>query len=265
MKSIIVKINDLIDAHGKTYTKCEDPNCEICNQIRNLSEKLCPGFKETKKKYAAPFEDRMTKERYLKLKRRGYTDKTIASEYGVSISTISNWKKKYFTQEEREKMQQTKQKNTKQQAENQTIQIDGKAITETVSADKAEDKTIRIDPNIIAEAKQEAETWKQQFEEVSKENERLKRELIDAHKLVTSKEQLAEERWKRALSIAQEKKQLLEENESLKNDVRQLEQKIKDLEAENDRYFADFIGIEQELKGLRLFAFEKLKKDVHGA
>jgi transposase len=236
MKSVIVKINDLIDAHGKTYTKCQDPNCEICNQIRNLSKELWPGEKGEQKKVVEPFEKRMTKERYLTLKRRGYSDKTIASKYGVSITTIAKWKKKYFTKEEREKMQKTKQNDTKQQTEDQTIQIhvDGKmvssTIAETVSVDKAENKTIQIEPEVIVKAKLQAKTWKQRFEET-----------------MAAKEQLQEQ------------------NTSLENEVQRLRQKIKDLEAEKSRYFADYMDLEQELKGLRLFAFEKLKKDVYGA
>ena len=187
MKSIIVKINDLIDAHGKTYTKCEDPNCEICNQIRNLSEKLCPGFKETKKKHVVPFKDRMTKDRYLKLKRRGYTDKTIAFEYGVSLSAISKWKKKHLSGEEKKIMKESKQNGTKQLEEINITQL-----------------------------------------------------------------QLEIER-------------LSKENETLKIEMERMSREIKDLEKQKERYFADYLSLEHEVKGLRLYTFEKLKKDVYGA
>jgi hypothetical protein len=93
MNSVIVKINDLIDEHGKSYTKCQDPYCIICAQIRILGEKLWSG-KRWKKPKTIPFKDRMTKERYLELKRKGYTDSLIAKEYGVSHSAVFQWKKK---------------------------------------------------------------------------------------------------------------------------------------------------------------------------
>jgi DNA invertase Pin-like site-specific DNA recombinase len=93
MNSVIVRINDLIDQHVGEFTKCKDPNCEKCREIRKLSNKLWPGVRWEKPK-AIPFKDRMTKERYLELKRKGYTDSLIAKEYGVSHSAVFQWKKK---------------------------------------------------------------------------------------------------------------------------------------------------------------------------
>ncbi|MEK4883645.1 hypothetical protein NST81_02790 [Bacillus sp. FSL W8-0223] len=57
---------------------------------------------------------------------------------------------------------------------------------------------------------------------------------------------------------------LQNENESLKKEIQRLKQEIKALENEKHRYFVDFMDLENEVKGLKLFAFEKLKKDVFG-
>jgi DNA-directed RNA polymerase specialized sigma subunit len=93
MNSVIVRINDLIDQHGDNFTKCQNPNCSTCNEIKKLSKQLWPG-ERWKKPNTIPFKDRMTKERYLELKQRGYTDSSIAKEYGVSHSAVFQWKKK---------------------------------------------------------------------------------------------------------------------------------------------------------------------------
>jgi transposase len=236
MNSVIVRINDLIDEHGKSYTKCRDPYCIICAQIRILGEKLWSEEKGEQKKVAEPFEKRMTKERYLELKRSGYTDKTIASEYGVSIPTIAKWKKKHFTEAEKKAIRESKQNDKKQQEDNKTIQLE-------------------------------------------QEIERLKREVIDAHKLVAEKDKKISEMNRIIKSLtgqvaAQEsqfvdetlaKDKLQRENESLKIEIEELRRKVKDLEYEKERYFVDFMALKQEVKGLRLYSFEKLKKDVYGA
>ncbi|MEK4883644.1 hypothetical protein NST81_02785 [Bacillus sp. FSL W8-0223] len=104
-QSLIVRINDLIDQHGGGFTKCTDSKCKICNEIKRLRKQLLQDEKEkplkgVEKKLTKPLKERITKERYLQLKKRGYTDKTIAKEYGVSATAIVKWKKENLSKEE---------------------------------------------------------------------------------------------------------------------------------------------------------------------
>jgi DNA repair exonuclease SbcCD ATPase subunit len=151
-------------------------------------------------------------------------------------------------------------------------------------------------PKVIAYAKYEEvvaerDELKKQLEELkandnNEEIERLKREVIDAHKLVTEKEEeiavlLKEydskleqnakleqevEHWKELFETAMaDKEQLQKENLILENQIQRLKEVNDELTAKNERYFADLMRLEQEVKGLRLYALQKLHIDVHGA
>jgi alanyl-tRNA synthetase len=93
----------------------------------------------------------------------------------------------------------------------------------------------------------------------------LKREAIHAHKLVTEKEQEVEH-WKELFETAMaDKEQLHKENLILENHVQRLKESVTELTERNERYFASLTRLEQEVKGLRLYALQKLKMDVYGA
>jgi chromosome segregation ATPase len=101
--------------------------------------------------------------------------------------------------------------------------------------------------------------------ESSLEIERLKHEIIDAHGLVTEKEEEIAH-WKELFETAMaDKEQLEKENLLLENQVQRLKEVNAELTAQKERYFADLMRLEQEVKGLRLYALQKLHVDVYGA
>jgi DNA repair exonuclease SbcCD ATPase subunit len=134
-------------------------------------------------------------------------------------------------------------------------------------------------PKVIAYAKYEEvvaerDELKKQLEELkananttesSLEIERLKHEVIDAHQLVTEKEEEIshlQEMFNEAMTA---KEQLQKENLLLENQVQRLKEVNAELTAQKERYFADLMRLEQEVKGLRLYALQKLHVDVYGA
>jgi hypothetical protein len=93
----------------------------------------------------------------------------------------------------------------------------------------------------------------------------LKREAIHAHKLLTEKEKEVEQ-WKELFETAMaDKERLHKENLILENQVQRLKEANDELTAKNERYFADLMRLEQEVKCLRLYALQKLHIDVYGA
>jgi hypothetical protein len=134
-------------------------------------------------------------------------------------------------------------------------------------------------PKVIAYAKYEEvvaerDELKKQLEELKasvapveddEKIEWLKREAIHAHKLLTEKEKEAEH-WKELFETAMaDKERLHKENLLLENQIQRLKEANDELTAKNERYFADLMCLEQEVKGLRLYALQKLKIDVYGA
>ena len=134
-------------------------------------------------------------------------------------------------------------------------------------------------PKVIAYAKYEEvvaerDELKKQLEELKanaalveddEKIEWLKREAIHAHKLVTEKEQEVEH-WKELFETAMaDKEQLHKENLILENEIQRLKELVSELTERNDRYSDEWIGLHKELRALRLYALEKLQKDVYGA
>ncbi|KDE46306.1 hypothetical protein DI43_15320 [Geobacillus sp. CAMR12739] len=143
----------------------------------------------------------------------------------------------------------------------------------------------RQKPKVIAYAKYEEvvaerDELRKQLEELKANMETeddnsiewLKREAIHAHKLLTEKEQECErlkqevEHWKGLFETAMsDKERLHKENLLLENQVQRLKEVNDELKARNERYFASLTRLEQEVKGLRLYALQKLHTDVYGA
>jgi DNA repair exonuclease SbcCD ATPase subunit len=95
--------------------------------------------------------------------------------------------------------------------------------------------------------------------------ELLKREVIHAHELVTEKEEeisRLQEMFSEAMTA---KEQLQKENLLLENQIQRLKEVNQELTERNERYFSDLSRLEQEVKGLRLYALQKLHSDVYGA
>jgi chromosome segregation ATPase len=143
---------------------------------------------------------------------------------------------------------------------------------------KEEKEVERQKPKVIAYAKYEEvvaerDELKKQLEEL-KANigadgdngiEWLKREAIHAHKLLTEKEKELEQLRELFETAMTDKERLHKENLILENQIQRLKEVNDELKAKNERYFADLMRLEQEVKGLRLYALQKLHIDVYGA
>jgi chromosome segregation ATPase len=131
-----------------------------------------------------------------------------------------------------------------------------------------------ISYNKYLEVLAERDELKKQLEELkanatvndsNEEIERLKREVIHAHQLVTEKEEeisRLQEMFNEAMTA---KEQLQKENLLLENQIQRLKEVNQELTERNDRYSSDLYHLEQEVKGLRIYALQKLYEDVYGA
>jgi chromosome segregation ATPase len=97
------------------------------------------------------------------------------------------------------------------------------------------------------------------------EIERLKREIIDAHKLVSEKEEEIARLQELFETTMSDKEQLHKEVIILENQLQRLREVNDELTAQNERYFSDISRLDMEIRGLRLYALHKLQKDVYGA
>jgi chromosome segregation ATPase len=165
-----------------------------------------------------------------------------------------------------------------------TYQLTPEQLERYRNGEKLEDilkevTTMSQQPKVISynkylELEAERDELKKQLEELkanvapvenNSEIEQLKREVMDAHKLVTEKEEKIaqlEEMFNEAMMA---KEQLQKEIIFLENQVQRLKEAISELTERNDRYFSDLSRLEQEVKGLRLYALQKLHSDVYGA
>lgn len=103
--------------------------------------------------------------------------------------------------------------------------------------------------------------YKANYEDLSKAYTKLVYEAEEA-------EQKAKEleHWKELFETAMaDKEQLEKENLLLENQIQRLKEAISELTERNDRYFADLSRLEQEVRGLRIYALQKLHIDVYGA
>ncbi|MGG3737555.1 hypothetical protein [Aeribacillus pallidus] len=152
----------------------------------------------------------------------------------------------------------------------------GKSVDEIL---KEREEKKMSQPRVISyikylEVEAERDELKKQLEELKsnsvpntnkQEIERLKREVIDAHKLVTEKENeiaCLQELFETAMA---DKERLHKENLLLENQVQRLKEAISELTERNDRYSDNCIDLQRELKALRLYTLQKLQKDVYGA
>ncbi|MGE6260896.1 hypothetical protein ACQKCU_23970 [Heyndrickxia sporothermodurans] len=220
-------------------------------------DEILKGEKEVK------VSTKLTKERYLELKRRGLPDANIVKEYGFKyVNELTAWKKKHLSPEEIEQLRKS------------TIQL-------SRGENKADLSVQNVPESKTTETEKSPEN-----EEMSKEIDRLKREVIHAHKLVTEKD----ERLKESLNEHLRKDELIEklqkqleqsvelyetamldkeklhkENTTLINEVKYIKRELKAIQDQRDRYQSEYIELEEEVNGLRRFALTKLKRDVYPA
>ncbi len=100
------------------------------------------------------------------------------------------------------------------------------------------------------------------YEEVVAERDELKKQLEE---LQTNMEKEVGH-WKELFETTMaDKEQLHKENLILENEIQRLKELVSELTERNDRYSDEWIDLHKELRALRLYALEKLQKDVYGA
>jgi chromosome segregation ATPase len=112
--------------------------------------------------------------------------------------------------------------------------------------------------------KNEYEAILKEIKALKDENERLKKEVIDAHKLVSEKEEEIARLQELFETTMSDKEQLHKEVIILENQLQRLREANDELKERNERYFSQFSRLDQEVRGLRLYALQKLHADVFG-
>lgn len=200
----------------------------------------------------------LTVEEYVGMKLKGMNDAEIAEAKGLTDKQLYSWKyvrRNKIAQAERDMQVKMVEKEVESAQQEITATVETEQGTqETVEQGSADVEVAQLDS-----ADDKGIEW-------------LKREVIHAHKLLTEKEQECErlkqevEHWKELFETAMsDKERLHKENLLLENQVQRLKEVNDELKARNERYFASLTRLEQEVKGLRLYALQKLKIDVYGA
>jgi len=182
----------------------------------------------------------LTVEEYVEMHKKGMGDSEIAKVKGITNQQLYSWKyfRKGHIKRALEQEAQQEIASTLEESETQAM------LQESIATEETQSDSIEEDDEGIE--------W-------------LKREAIHAHKMLTEKEKEVEH-WKELFETAMaDKERLHKENLFLENHVQRLKESISELTERNERYFASLTRLEQEVKGLRLYALQKLHMDVYGA
>ena len=246
-----------IDTTVRTYKLTPD-QLERLRNGESIDDILkdCKSVKEEKNMANKKID--LTVEEYVEMHKKGMSDAEIAQEKGITDKQLYSWK--YF-RKGRIKRLLEQDKAERNEAIEQIQQAQ-----QEVAATAVETESERQESTVTEE------TQNNGVEEDDKDIEWLKREAIHAHKLLTEKEEECErlkheiESWKELFETAMaDKEQLHKENLILENQVQRLKEANDELKAQNERHFDTLVRLEQEVKGLRLYALQKLKIDVYGA
>ncbi|MFB7302594.1 hypothetical protein [Heyndrickxia sporothermodurans] len=246
-------------------------------------------------------EVKRTTENYLALKSQGLPDTKIYMDLGFkSISELTQWKKENLSPEEIEQLRMNtllaKRNGTANKADLSAQTSSESKTTKNELQGENKEKTHEI--------KQVNIDWKAKYGELSKLHEKvirdaedieenlkleinkLSREVIHAHKLVTEKDERLKDSLQEHLrkdelisklqkqleqsvtlyeTAMLDKEQLHKENVAYENNIQSLIRQKDQLQNRCDRYQTEYIELEEEVAGLRRFAFSKLKKDVFPA
>lgn len=195
----------------------------------------------------------LTVEEYVESKNLGMSDREIAEAKGLTSKQLENWKYHRKTKIEEYKNSLNNAQNSddiknEYKTTADEIKNEIKAILAELEHIKRENECLEL---AIEELKKENEILQEEKEKLKtdsdalfNENERLKKEVIDAHKLVTEREKEVEE-WKTQAGLYKD----------LYNDSLDRREKMLD----------EYKALQQELKGLRIYALQKLLKEVKGA
>ena len=198
----------------------------------------------------------LTVEEYVEMKLKGMNDAEIAEAKGLTKQQLYNWRSFRRTKIEQAE-QAMKEAQPEIAAAVETEQGTQETAKEAVEQESQESADVEVAQP--GSADDQGIEW-------------LKREAIHAHKLLTEKEQECErlkqeaEHWKELFETAMaDKERLHKENLFLENHVQRLKESVTELTERNERHFASLTRLEQEVKGLRIYALQKLKTDVYGA
>jgi chromosome segregation ATPase len=175
----------------------------------------------------------LTVEEYVELKNEGLSDSEIAESKGLGLRQLHNWK--YHRRDKIKDYQNSISENT----------VQNKTTTDN--------------------NKSEYEAILEEIKALKDENDRLKKEVIDAHKLVSEKEEEIARLQELFETAMTDKEQLHKEVIILENQLQRLREANDELTVQNERYFSDISRLDMEIRGLRLYALHKLQKDVYGA
>jgi acetolactate synthase small subunit len=206
----------------------------------------------------------LTVEEYVKMKKQGMSDAEIAQAKGLTEKQLYSWK--YFRKKRISEMEEKLQKQepvetvdeTNQEASTQEVIAYAKYEEVVAERDELKRQLEELKLKQPFEVKYINVDYKTKCEELSR----------DYEKLVHEAEQKAKEleHWKELFETAMaDKERLHKENLILENQIQRLKEVNDELTAKNERYFADLMRLEQEVKGLRLYALQKLHIDVYGA
>lgn len=179
----------------------------------------------------------LTVEEYIDLRRQGFSDAVIAAIKNITKQQLYSWKS--FR---KEKIAQLEKELEQQGTESQETAENEPTDSETITEDTTEGAGIE---------------W-------------LKREAIHAHKLLTEKERECEllkqevEHWKELFeTVMANKEQLHKEILVLENEIQRLKEQVNELCQQKDRREESWVDATRELRALRLYALQKLQKDVY--
>lgn len=172
----------------------------------------------------------LTVEEYIDLRRQGFSDAVIAAIKNITKQQLYSWKS--FR---KEKIAQLEKELEQQGTESQETAENEPADSETITEDTTEEAGIE---------------W-------------LKREAIHAHKLLTEKEKEVEH-WKELFETAMaDKERLHKEIIVLENEIQRLKELVSELRERKDKSEEGWADATRELRALRLYALQKLQKDVY--
>lgn len=237
-----------IDTTVRTYQLTSD-QLERLRNGESLDDILrdCKDVKEEKD--MANKKINLTVEEYVEMHKKGMSDAEIAQEKGLTDKQLYSWKY----------VRRNKIAQAERDMQVKMVEKEAESAQQEVTATAVETESERQESTVTEEIDDKGIEW-------------LKREVIHAHKLLTEKEEECErlkheiESWKELFETAMaDKEQLHKENLILENQVQRLKEANDELKAQNERHFDTLARLEQEVKGLRLYALQKLKIDVYGA
>lgn len=228
-----------IDTTVRTYQLTPD-QLERLRNGENLDDILkdCNSVKEEKDMANKKID--LTIEEYVEMLKKGMSDAEIAQEKGITDQQLYSWKyfrkgriKRALEQEARQEVASTVETGLETQG----------TAHEDSDTEETQVNTVEDDQGI---------EW-------------LKREVIHAHKLLTEKEQECEEKQHMLDAVLARNEELHKEVLVLESEIARLKELVQELTNRNERYSDTTFENERELRALRMYALQKLQKDVYGA